>query len=241
MTTSYAQTPVGQLVCGHPRWARVLEEFGIDYCCGGKRTLEEACEEKQLDLVDVCQRLDSAAAPLAGVDDTDWRRFSLGELIDHIVAVHHSYLRCEFPRLSTLLDKVVAAHQENHPELAELRDVFLTLTDELSTHMMKEEQILFPRIRQLEQAGAERRYSPYGVSNPIRVMEHEHRDAAELLARMKRLTGDYRAPADACTTYRVLLDSLAALERDLHLHIHKENNILFPRAAELEAAALTQV
>ena len=234
MTTLDAETMVGSLVADRPARARVFEPFGIDYCCGGKRTLGQACERAGIDLDEVVAAL--AESDLAATNETergeDWS--SLTELADHIVATHHVNLRRELPRLAAMLDEVVAAHGERHAELPDLRAAFIDLRNELEPHMEKEERILFPMIRELEQAASAPASHRGTVNHPIRVMEDEHRNAALALTRMRDLTGGYAPPDDACNTYRVLLDGLADLERDLHMHIHKENNILFPQAADAE-------
>ena len=157
-------------------------------------------------------------------------------MCDHIEATHHALLRQELPRLKGLIDKVAAAHGDSHPELGELRQVFAALQAELEPHMFKEEQILFPAIRQLEQAAQQPNF-PFGtVANPIRMMEHEHDTAGSALAKIRELTHHFQPPDDACNTYRVMLEALHALEQDMHQHIHKENNILFPRSQQLEAS-----
>jgi regulator of cell morphogenesis and NO signaling len=173
------------------------------------------------------------------VDRVDYSAMSAGILADHIVATHHVYLRRELPRLAELIDKVVAAHASKHPELVELRLTFAALRQELELHLMKEERVLFPLVKQLE--GAREPFSIHcgTVENPIRVMEHEHDSAGSALQRIRELTSNYQAPADGCTSFVALYDGLSSLESDLHLHIHKENNILFPKAAALESALMS--
>jgi regulator of cell morphogenesis and NO signaling len=230
----YAMLPVGQLVRQRPSRARLFERFGIDYCCRGKLSLAEACALRGLDLKEVCDQLDATGESAQEAAAVDWSEAPLGDLIDHIVQTHHVYLRRELPRLEDLTAKVAAAHRAAHPELRELRQVFAALRNELVPHMFKEEHVLFPWIAKLEQE----QQRPHGVcgsvNNPIVMMEHEHQRAGEALDRIRWLTDDYNAPPDACPAYVALLAGLAELEADLHLHIHKENNILFPRAAELE-------
>lgn len=240
MTAITPETPVGQLVAEDPRRARLFERLGIDYCCGGRSTLDHACREKGLDFATVLRLLasceDEATSPGDGHEDFDERAATLGELIDHIVTSHHSYLYRELPRLVALAGQVVGAHGTNHPELREVRDVFNSLKEELKFHLPKEEKVLFPMIARLEAAVEGPGRQGGGVGNPIVVMEHEHDDAGAALARLRTLTDSYKPPADACPTYRALLDGLAGLEADLHRHIHEENNILFPRARSLEEA-----
>jgi regulator of cell morphogenesis and NO signaling len=160
----------------------------------------------------------------------------MSALAEHIVAVHHGYLRRELPRLADLLDQVTRAHGERHPELHAVRGVFTSLKEELEMHMLKEEKVLFPAVKQLKTAARLPNFHCGSVGNPIRVMEHEHRDAGNAPARLRELTGGYTAPTDSCQTYRALLAGLADLEGDLHRHIHEENEILFPRALATEAA-----
>jgi regulator of cell morphogenesis and NO signaling len=233
------QLPVSQLVTSNPARARVLERFGIDYCCHGRQSLDEACKAKSLDIADVRRTLTECESQLASESEPDWTNVPLADLAKHIVDRHHVYLRRELPRLKELLDKVIAAHGAGHPELDELKRVLSGLEAELTLHMMKEEHVLFPIVAQLETAlatgGAIPSFHCGSVNNPIGVMEDEHEHAGRALATMRSLTGGYAPPSGACPTYIALLAGLAELEADLHLHIHKENNIMFPRAAKLEA------
>ncbi len=222
--------PVGELVAQRPARARVFEELGIDYCCGGKRPLEEVCEEKGLDVARVADRLERAEAPAS--DEVDWKGRSMSELADHIERTHHVYLKAELPRLGALVAKVAGRHGPNHPELSLLGRVFEGVRAELEAHLMKEEMILFPAIRRLEAGPDEAAFSGEGLAAPIRVMEQEHDNAGEALARMRELTDDYTVPADACNSYRAMLHDLQRFEEDMHVHVHKENNILFPRAQQ---------
>lgn len=237
--TCTSQT-VGALVVEKPHLARVFERLGIDYCCGGRQTLDEACSRAGVDADQLARLLDEAEASAAGQDrdEEDWAAAPLARLTRHIVERHHVYLRAELPRLAQLISKVVAAHGDKHPELAEVARTFDALHAELASHMMKEERVLFPIVETMEQAAESGQPLPAfhcgSVDNPIAVMEDEHQHAGDALARMRALTSGYTAPEDACPTYHALLGGLSQLESDLHLHIHKENNILFPRAAALE-------
>jgi regulator of cell morphogenesis and NO signaling len=232
MATYALNAKVGQLVAERPARARVFEKFGIDYCCGGKVSLEKACARRKVDpdaLLSALSEIDAGSA-----DERDWTRASSAELVENIVSAHHDYLREELPALSVLVHKVARVHGEDHPELALVFQVFKGLKTEMEDHMAKEERVLFPFCIRLEEAGSLPE-SPFGtVGNPIHVMEHEHDDAGRALERLRLLTGDYTPPKGACNSYRAMLDRLHALESDLHLHIHKENNILFPRALERE-------
>lgn len=233
------QVTIGQLVVERPARARIFERHGIDFCCGGKRSLAEACAKRSLDPETLLSELaESDAAAGAAFDPAiDWSKEPLSELVDHIVEIHHAYLREEMPRLSQFLSKLVEVHGQRHPELAVARSTFAGLRAELESHMMKEECILFPSIKMLESSGGTAQLHCGSVENPIRVMIMEHESAGDALEKLRSLTNGYTPPADGCNTYRVTLDGLRELEADLHMHIHKENNILFPRAIELEASA----
>jgi regulator of cell morphogenesis and NO signaling len=223
-----------------PGATRLFERIGIDYCCGGGKALDEACAERGLDAADVLRSLEGlGAGAAAGPDDP--ATWTLTALADHIVEKHHVFTREELERLGRLFDKVHAAHGERHPEIDVLRRLFGELAAELGPHMLKEEQVLFPYIKGLERAAAEGVPAPkpfFGtVRNPVRMMQLEHDSAGDVLADMRRISGGYTAPKDACMSFRTLYEALVELERDLHLHIHLENNVLFPKAVALEAGA----
>lgn len=235
MSESILETTVGRLATERPEAVDVLERAGVDYCCGGERSLMDACRAANVDPQSLLDEIDRAAdvRGTAGLD-LDWSDRPLAELCDHIKRTHHAFLREQLPLLEDRIDKVVNAHAATHPELIEVRSAFAELRNELEPHMMKEERILFPAIRALEQSDRPLAF-PFGtVQNPIRMMEHEHDNAGQCLRRLRELTSDYSPPEDACPTYLAMLDGLQNLEADLHRHIHKENNILFPRAAALE-------
>ena len=227
-------TAVGEWVAQHPQTARVFESFKLDYCCGGNKSLEQACRERHVEPKSVLAQLEVAVEKDKPLGE-NWYDAPLSELCDHIEKTHHMYLRNELPRLTELVAKVVAAHADRYPELNEVEWVLTQLRQELEPHMMKEERVLFPAIRQMERSSTVRDY-PFGsFANPVACMEHEHNSAGEALARLRELTDDYEPPSDACQTYRVMLSALAQLESDMHQHVHKENNILFPRAVRMEA------
>ena len=236
MSTLSTSSTVAEWVAEHPQTARVFEELQIDYCCGGGIALGEVCGKKEIDANNVVARLMELVANARHEPTENWLESPLTNLCDHIEETHHAYLREELPRLSGLVDKVVNAHGSKRPELVDLKQVFAALRAELEPHMFKEEQILFPAIRKMEDA-ANRPSFPFGtVANPIRMMEHEHDAAGNALAQIRELTDGFEPPEGACNTYRVMLDSLRRLEGDLHQHIHKENFILFPRSQKLEAS-----
>jgi regulator of cell morphogenesis and NO signaling len=229
-------TTVGELVAADPRLAGVFERFGIDYCCGGRVPLDEAVRRVGADYPAVLAAINAAAEAPPQADDP--AGMSLAELCDHIVETHHAFLRAELPRIGRMLDKVVAAHADRHPELPQLRRVAEAFTADLVRHMSKEELILFPAIARLER---ERQVlsGPFGsIRRPMAVMETEHDQAGDALELMRALTDGFTPPADTCPTYQALLVALADLEADMHQHVHKENNVLFPRAIRLEEEIL---
>jgi len=231
---------VGQLVTESPGRSRVFETLKIDYCCGGKRPLSEACAKRGLDVQAVLDLLSKSDAEAdRGKDTVDPDALSLTDLADHIEKEHHAYLRTELPRLDAMTEKVSRVHGKSEPRLADVRQAFCALRDELTTHMVKEERILFPMIRELEQAKAPVSFHCGSIGNPIQQMEAEHEHAGDALVTIRTATDDFQPPEWACNTYRAMVDGLAQLERDLHLHIHKENNVLFPKALELEARLCT--
>jgi regulator of cell morphogenesis and NO signaling len=236
MTTLDTSITVGQLVADRPSRSRVFQQLGIDFCCGGKKPLEEVCRAKGLDPNTVLRTLLAGENETTGADNTaDAARMSLTELCDHIEGTHHAYLRSELPRLQQMIARVAAVHGDRYPWMRDVLEVFVPFTRELASHMLKEEQVLFPMIRGL-QAGRTGLAGHCGgtIANPVRMMEHEHDDAGDALRRMHELTDGYTPPADACNTFRAALDGLRELEQDMHQHVHKENNVLFPRALELE-------
>jgi len=232
---------VGELALEMPVATRIFEKLGIDYCCGGNRTLEQACQAARVPLDQAVDSLEVAdLTARASREDRDWQTEPLSELIEHIKNTHHKYVREETARLRPLFEKVCSVHGTNHPELLGLRTTLASLAQELATHMMKEEMVLFPYIVRLEEAVTEKVAAvppPFGsVRNPVAMMMHEHDDAGNALREMRQGSQGYTAPADACVSFRALYQALADFEADLHTHIHLENNILFPRAVEMERA-----
>ena len=230
-------TAIGDIVATDFRTAGIFEQFGIDFCCGGRMSLADACRAATVDPSDVIRALDSLP-PASGVDE-DAARWPVDRLIDHIVTVHHGYVRRSMPLIAGYLAKLESVHGARHPELTRVGACFEQVSVELRQHMMKEEHVLFPYIAELAARGDHcgRVPSPFGtVENPIRMMEREHRDAADGLHAIRELTAGYTAPDDGCTTYQVCMAELARFERDLHRHVHLENNVLFPEAVRLESA-----
>lgn len=225
---------VGEFVRQKPMRARVFESLKIDYCCGGKVSLGRACAKRGIDVSEVLQAIiaNDEQADLGTLVDVD--SMGLTELADHIEAMHHAYLREELPRLDAMTEKVARVHGDKDERLFKMRQAFVALKAELEPHMMKEESILFPIVRQLEASTERQEFHCGSVANPIRQMEHEHDQAGNALAILNESTDGYTPPELACNTYRAMLDSLARLEADMHQHIHKENNVLFPKAIQLE-------
>lgn len=232
-TSATADRTVRELALEIPQAARVFESLGIDYCCGGMKPLAEACKSAGVPTEQVLSKLKLAQQAPELKQAQDWQTASFADLIAHIVSTHHEYLRQELPRIGNLFSKVYAAHGTRHGELHEMEVTFSALADELLSHLMKEEQILFPYLVQTEQGAAP--HTCFGsVKNPIRMMMSEHDSAGEALRRMRTLSRDYTVPTDACMSYGKLFGALRGLEADLHQHIHLENNILFPRAVGAE-------
>jgi regulator of cell morphogenesis and NO signaling len=241
--TTFTTRTVREIAVASPEATRIFEELKIDYCCGGQRPLAAACADAGLETGAVVRRLEEAARTTARPDGAaDFQTAPLADLIRHIVDTHHAFTRRELVRLDALLDKVCSVHGQNHRELLEVRSLFRELANDLTPHMMKEEVMLFPYVAQLEAAARDGRpapRAPFGtVRNPIRMMAMEHDTAGDLLRRVRAAAGDFVPPADVCISYQTLYGALEGFEADLHRHIHLENNILFPRAVELEDAAL---
>jgi regulator of cell morphogenesis and NO signaling len=234
---------VRELVTAMPEATRVFERLGIDYCCGGSRTLTDACHAVGVPVEEVVRELEvTEQTDRAELTLIDWRQESLAALMTFIVDEHHQFTRHELERLDKLSNKVCAVHGKNHPELLELRARFSELREELTTHMLKEEQALFPWVMKMEEAVTAGQPVPppffRTVRNPVQMMMKEHDRAGELLRLMRAASGDYSVPADGCFSFGALYQGLQALEADLHQHIHLENNLLFPRAEKMENAAV---
>lgn len=224
---------VGEIVAQDYRAASVFRSHGIDFCCRGGRTIQDVCESKNIPTAKLLQELEEALASKEQ-QATDYSSWPLDLLADYIEKKHHRYVAEKSPELVQYLEKLCKVHGERHPELFEIRDEFVESAGELAAHMKKEELILFPFIRRLV-AEKNPPVPPFGtVENPINMMMHEHSVEGDRFARISKLSNNYTPPADGCTTYRVAYALLRDFEEDLHLHIHLENNILFPRAIALE-------
>ncbi len=221
-------TTVAELAATVPSSVRVLQRHGIDFCCGGKRPIGDVCREKGLSFGDISAAIDASARREHG--QRDWSREPLHALIDHIIATYHDRLREDLPRFEAMAGKATLAHASKAPHLARVQDLVGELSADLNDHMRKEELVLFPAIRTLEGAG---RRGASWISQPITVMEQEHDRAGELLAELRSITNHYTVPDWACPTVRALYRGLEEMEASMHLHVHLENNILFPRTLAL--------
>lgn len=231
------QTLIGGLVAKDYRTASVFKQYGIDFCCNGNRSIADACEEKQVDAATLIDALLQVHRQ-GNVTATDYDAWPPDLLADYIEKKHHRYVESKIQEISPFLEKVVRVHGDHHPELKEVERLFTVSAGELTAHMKKEEMILFPFICKMASANPSGAavQAPFGtVQNPIRMMMHEHDGEGERFRKIAALTDNYNPPADACNTYKVTFSLLKEFEEDLHLHIHLENNILFPKAIELEA------
>lgn len=230
---------IAQLVLERPARSRVFETLGIDYCCGGKKTLKQVCEKKKLDPCELIELLSQDAEE--SIQEGQITEASLTSLISNIIESHHDYLRRELPRLDAMLLKVTRVHGGGEPRLQQMLSVFQPFSEELMSHMLEEEDILFPAIKQLEANPDTASSGETSETALIAKLEAEHDAAGDALAELRTLSDDYTPPVWACNTYRALLDGLHDLERNMHQHVHKENNILFPKTATLEASRSTGV
>jgi len=225
-----ADMTLGAIVAARPTLARVFERLGLDYCCGGKQSLGHACEAKSLDPQTVLRLLEEAAvASESGAAEVDAAAMTLTQLADHIVQTHHTYVKTALPTLLEMAGRVARKHSWRDARLLTVYQGVAALTEEMFQHMQKEEIILFPLVRQID-GGATGGFHCGSIANPIRVMEAEHESAGQVVARLRELTDGFAPDSESCTTHRALLAGLAEFEGDLHRHVHKENNILFPRA-----------
>jgi len=235
--TAMPESTIRDIVASDYRTAAVFQRHGLDFCCNGGRTVAQGCRDAGADAAVLLRELDAVLeTPAAGVPR--YATWNAQTLIAYIVDNHHRFVRESIPPLLRHTAKVATVHGGRHPELVHIATLFSRVADEMIEHMMKEEQVLFPFIAALETsaAGGPRPQPPFGtVANPIRMMEAEHRFVGDAMAEIRHLTGNYTPPADACATYRVSFQELDAFERDLHEHVHLENNLLFPKASALEA------
>lgn len=231
---------VREIVADYFRAAAVFERFGIDFCCGGLRTLAEACRDRKVSPVEVLNEM-IEACERQNETVPRFTRWSVDALVAYIVRHHHAYVRRVLPSMVVHTRKVAASHGGGHPELEEIAAIFEEVAEEMTAHMMKEEEILFPYIEQLELARRLREPVPAAalgsVEKPIAMIEHEHEHAGLAMARIRELSRGYALPQGACTTYVACFRELEEFEQDLHVHVHLENNVLFPKAHALAAGA----
>ena len=231
-----SETRIGELVAQDYRTALVFKKHKIDFCCQGGRTIKEACQKKDLLESEVLQELENIYTAVAPINN--FQDFKLDDLVDYIEDNHHLYVAQALPVIGQYLDKVCKVHGAHRPELFQINELFSESAEELSHHMMKEELVLFPFVKRMAQAQRDNEkleLPGYGsVENPIAMMKHEHNTEGERFRKIAELSNDYQPPAEACNTYRVVFALLKEFEEDLHKHIHLENNILFPKAIELE-------
>jgi regulator of cell morphogenesis and NO signaling len=233
---------IKSIVTNDFRAAAIFEKYSLDFCCKGGVSIEQACSEKNLDPALIYADL-AQLAPQSHANQPRFSEWPMDELIDYIVNVHHRYVREAIPVVHAHAQKVASVHGDRHPEVVTIAGHFETVVKDLNSHMMKEELVLFPYIKGLVKAKRGTGVfpsAPFGtVQNAIGMMEAEHQAAGEELYEIRSLSNSYAAPDDACTTYRVSFQELQQFEQDLHQHVHLENNILFPKAVELEMELLS--
>ena len=235
MSEQLSSLTLAQIVNSNHKAASVFEKYHLDFCCKGKRSLQQACTEQQIELSQVEGELGYVfSKDITG--NIDFDKMSLTQLCEYIVQTHHAYVKNEMPQIYAYLHKVTSKHGDRHPELHKIFQTFAAVKEEMEGHMKKEELILFPRIKELEKlANSDNGQFQMNIGylqSPINVMEHEHDHAGTQLNEIRLLTNNYTPPQDACTTYRLSFAALQAFELDLHQHVHRENNILFPKAIE---------
>ena len=229
----FREKTVGEIVADDIRTANVFKKYGLDFCCGGGASVQSACDDSGVDVSEVLADLEAITSQSDVVDN--YKNMPLIDLVDHIYNTHHTYIYENGPMTAEFINKVAHVHGSRHPETVEIAKLYNELLHDLHQHMMKEEQILFPFVKQLVEHGNQ---GGAFVNGPISVMEAEHDTAGEILKKMNELSNGYEPPADACNTYRAAYANLKALEDDIHYHIHLENNILFPKSLELEKQLL---
>jgi regulator of cell morphogenesis and NO signaling len=230
MNNQLATNTLAQIVNQNHQAAAVFEKYALDFCCKGKRSLQDACKEKQISIEAIVREISDVSnqesKPLI-----DFDKLSLSELVEYIVSTHHAYTKRELPQIFAYLQKVCSKHGDQHPELLKMFKCFSELKEEMEMHMRKEEFILFPKIKELEKS--QQSNSTSNIQAPISVMEDEHDHAGRLIEQIREYSNNYTPPESACTTYRLAFTSLSAFEKDLHQHVHLENNILFPKVVQL--------
>lgn len=233
MNSSLSNLTLAQIVNNNHQAASVFEKYHLDFCCKGKRSLEQACAEQQLPVKQVAEELENIFTN-DNNEVFDFDKMDLAQLVDYILQTHHAYVKSEMPQIYAYLQKVSSKHGERHPELYKIFEIFAAVKEEMEGHMKKEELVLFPRIKELQKLtdneNAQLQLNIGYLQSPITVMEQEHDHAGNLLNDIRVFSNNYTPPQDACTTYRLSFAALKAFELDLHQHVHLENNILFPKA-----------
>lgn len=239
--TFKASNTVREIAHQLPSSIRIFDDLGIDYCCGGNKSVAQACHNSGISVELLLGRLGELNATVPDPDFAPWHQAPLSELTKHIVETHHAYVRKEIPRLNALLEKVNFRHGSVHPELTPMKLVFAFVGEDMLNHMHKKEQVLFPHINGLERTSSEGELpppTPFGsVTRPVECMMRDHEKAGKEMQQLRDLSAGYTLPEGACLSYRALYDGLREFEQDLHRHVYLENNILFPRAVELESKA----
>lgn len=227
---------LAQIVNSNHRAAAVFEKYHLDFCCKGKRSLQQACTESAVPVETILTELEVTEQNPSDKVIINYMNLSLSQLADTILSTHHTYVKKEMPAIAQYLQKVASKHGVRHPEMRKVFEIFTAVKEEMELHMQKEEGVLFPRIKELEKqllSGSKIHLNITYLKSPISLMEQEHDHAGAAMAEIRKLTGNYTLPDDACTTYRLSFAALEAFELDLHQHVHLENNILFPKAMRL--------
>ena len=231
---NFEEVPLSQIALEHYETIPVMEKYSLDFCCRGSKTLSQACSEKNINLATVADEMRNATAPVKKV--MPFTEMTADQLVSHILVHHHFYVNQTIPMIMNMLEKIITKHGPKYPEIFKVYDRFCAIKADLEPHMQKEEQVLFPRIKEIASSGAltsNACYPPAYIVGPIAEMQTEHDIAGQLMFEIRDLTNNYTAPDEACTTHRVCLETLKAFENDLHQHVLLENNILFPMAISL--------
>ena len=238
VNSNIADLTLSEIVTANYKSAAIFEKYGLDFCCHGKISISEACENKGINTEEVLNQLEKLNGNSSYGKGEQYNLWGLDFLTDYIINVHHKYVRDMIPVIAAHAEKVVSKHGENHPEVIKVASCFSIVYKDLRQHMMKEEQMLFPYIKYLVETKKNLKSAeqPFfgSIKNPIRMMEAEHESAGDLLAEIGELTNNYNPPSDSCNTFKVYYRELKEFEEDLHKHVHLENNILFPRSINLE-------
>ncbi len=231
---SILEKTLATIVIENHQAASIFEKYSLDFCCKGKRTLNDACKEKDIDTIVIAKELETALSTEV-IKHTPFAEMTEDELIGYILIHHHFYVKQSMPIILQHLEKVAIKHGPNFPYMIEVYQLFSEINDEMTSHMQKEENILFPRIKQVVLANKNGVELPEAnfIQGPITVMEHEHDNAGDIMSKIRTLTNNYMAPVGACTTFSVVIAELQAFEEDLHKHVHLENHVLFPKAENI--------